>query len=257
MAIHYLNSNMIIKRCEKCILLTMLLLLNFAFTFLSIDQSVAGIFDNGSIVVTGLKNNTNITIKDAASEDNTQSIINYITAFVAIIGIIIGFITYLTQSKESRILRKKDIEKDIIFPLIKEFDKDPDIRYAKDILDSKEIKPEKNWLYNSDYYNINNLSLILRDHNDRLIKDPGESAIRHSFDVYLDFLYKVKYLLDIRLLNEKHLEYYSYYLKNSDEDSIKKYIEIYHFPINIENLLKRLQVHCCQRDRLFSIFKIG
>ena len=83
--------------------------------------------------------------------------------------------------------------KDVILPLIKELDESKEMMYAKNILYEYYIKPEQCWKYPDDYYNIRNLSLILRYHEPKVIIDPGEAAIRKSFDALLDFFTKLEY----------------------------------------------------------------
>jgi hypothetical protein len=208
-----------------------------AFSLLYTYQPAVGSFDNGSITVSGLKNNTNVIVKSSDSGDIWPVIIGAVTA---IGGLVIGLITYRTQSKESRFLRAKDTQKDIIFPIIKEFDESKGMKYAKDILDGKNIVPRQGWEVNYGYYKMANLAIILRDHKKNDINDPGEMAIRHSFDVLLDFFCKLEYLLDIKLIDEREIEYFRYYIETASEKKpIMDYINTYKFPLHIDRLLKK------------------
>lgn len=213
-----------------------ILFILIAFSLLYIYQPAVGNFDNR---VSGLKNNTNLIQRSSDSSDSMLPvIISAVTAAGGIATIIIGLRTYRTQSKESLISRRKDIQKDIIFPLIKEFDESKDMQYAKDILDEGDLKPKEDWKGKFGDYNKYNLSTILRDHEPDAITDPGEADIRHSFDVLLDFLWKLEFLRDIELINDKEIAYFKYYIKRVyKEEAIMRYIKIYEFPLHVDSLL--------------------
>jgi len=126
-----------------------------------------------------------------------------IGAAAGLAGLFKGLKTYKSEQKSKR--------KDIIFPLIEEFDKSKEMEYAKNILDNRNLNPEQGWKYPLGYYNKYDLAIILRM-NSEGINDLGEVAIRHSFDALLDFFCKLEYLLNINLVNAEEIEYFKYYV---------------------------------------------
>jgi hypothetical protein len=157
--------------------------------------------------------------------DNTAIISTIIGAAAGLGGLFWGLYTY----KKEQLLKRKDI----LFPLIKELDEESKvIIYAKNILDDRNIKPEQGWKYPDDYYNIENLEIILRYHKPKGIIDPGEVAIRRSFDALLDFFCKLEYLRKIKLIKAEEIEYFNYYIKKAaDEPSVISYVRNYNFPL--------------------------
>jgi hypothetical protein len=157
--------------------------------------------------------------------DNTAIISTIIGAAAGLGGLFWGLYTY----KKEQLLKRKDI----LFPLIKELDEESkEIRYAKNILDDRNIKPEQDWKNPDDYYNIENLEIILRYHKPKGISDPGEVAIRRSFDALLDFFCKLEYLRKIKLIKAEEIEYFNYYIKKAaDEPSVICYVRNYTFPL--------------------------
>jgi hypothetical protein len=122
---------------------------------------------------------------------------------------------------------------EILFPLIKEFDDNERMRYAKDLLDSYILKDDK-WDHMDGYYCLGNLHRILRKHDTLKggVKDPGERDIRKSFDALSDFFCKLEYLKDLELIDEKEIAYFNYYIyKVAKNDAIKNYIKYYEFPL--------------------------
>jgi hypothetical protein len=165
--------------------------------------------------------------------DITTIISTSIAAVAGLAAFIWGMYTY---RKEQHIKRK-----DIVFPLIEEFDRSPELKYAKEILDDR-IVFESCWKYPKDYYHKESLLLMLRSHSDKPITDPGEDAIRRSFDSLLDFFCKLEYLLRIKLIKPEELYYFKYHItKAADEPSVIKYMKKYEFPLHGE-LDSRLSV---------------
>lgn len=154
--------------------------------------------------------------------DVTTIISTSIAAVAGLAAFIWGMYTY---RKEQHIKRK-----DIVFPLIEEFDRSPEMKYAKEILDDRPVFGSC-WKYPNDYYHKQSLQLILRSH-DKPITDPGEDAIRRSFDSLLDFFCKLEYLLGIKLIKHEELYYFKYYIwKAADEQSVIDYMINYEFPL--------------------------
>ena len=100
------------------------------------------------------------------------------------------------------------------------------------------------------YYHKNKLAEILRDHSKHDVTDPGEIAIRSSFDALLDFLGKIGYLLKVGLLKKEEILYFHYYISKiindvsnaedgSGDNAIIYYCRIYQFEL-FAVLLKEL-----------------
>ena len=73
-----------------------------------------------------------------------------------------------------------------------------------------------------------NLKKILRDHNYVEIKDTNEMKLRDSFSALFDFFDKLGYLYFNKMLKQKELEYFQYYVKRAREspgvlDFVKNY----------------------------------
>lgn len=158
---------------------------------------------------------------------------NLIIDIISIIVGIAGFIFGLTKFEENKKIKRQEI----IFPLIKEFEISKKLKIAKLLLDGFHLDPNdinfpegQKWERKEfdknvgGYYNKNNLELILRVPNyyDK-ITDPGEIDIRSSFDSLLDFFGKVGYLIYIKIITEKEIIYFQYYIdkiRNNKEVSL-------------------------------------
>ncbi len=187
---------------------------------------------NGSITITGLRNNTNVFVKDSDS-DNTSLIIGYLTATGAIATVAIGFSKWLADQKQNRATRELETVKEIVMPLVNQFDKSDKMLYAKQILDSFTPPLQREWAYPKEHYSIKNLDEILRYHKDRAISDPGEISIRESFDELFNFFSKLEYLFSIGLLTERQLEYFLYYIKKAgDQSAVANFVRTYNFPLH-------------------------
>ena len=130
-----------------------------------------------------------------------------IPTLAGIFGVFWGTHTY----RESQVLKRKEI----VFPLMDEFDGSEKMEVAKRILDDfSDIKkrfldPKKiKTMRQEGYYHKHHLSEILRNHRvpddddkdrENLCSfDDGEIEIRHSFDALLNFFSKLEYLRKMR-----------------------------------------------------------
>jgi hypothetical protein len=89
-----------------------------------------------------------------------QFFINLIAVAGGLVTVTIGLVTYL----QSQTIRKKDIMKDIIDPLINEFDS-PKFKIAKDLLDNKKVRTKSmdgKGQPSEHYYTMDNLKDLLR-----------------------------------------------------------------------------------------------
>jgi hypothetical protein len=197
-----------------------ILFLDLRFTVFKVQSVYSGTTDSE----TGEENN---------GLDVTAIISTSIAAVAGLAAFIWGMYTY---RKEQHIKRK-----DILFPLIEEFDRSPELKYAKEILDDR-IVSGSCWKFSNDYYHKDNLQIILRSPDVRPITDPGEDEIRRSFDSLLDFFCKLEYLLGIKLIKHEELYYFRYHIrKAADQPSVIKYMNQYQFPLYGE-LDRRLSI---------------
>lgn len=131
---------------------------------------------------------------------------------------------------------KKDLKskrKDIIFPLMQEFDNSQSTEIAKKMLDGFIFRyPEwEHSLEEPPYYKIENTK-IFRYHDAEKVEDEGEKATRTSFDALLDFFGKLGYLVKMGLISKKEVEYFKYYInKSADSEAIGFYLSNYDFPL--------------------------
>jgi hypothetical protein len=141
------------------------------------------------------------------------------------VGILWGVYTY----NQSQILKRKEI----IFPLIDEYRNEPSkLDMAKLILDDFNLIPQKNWWWKTWYYHQDHLKPILRDHTSVFIEDPGEIAIRGSFDSLLAFFGKLAYLYKIGLIHRDDLLYFRYFInKAANHPAVIEYARIYNFEL--------------------------
>ena len=159
---------------------------------------------------------------------NFESVV-IITSILGTVGGLVGVWWGVYTYSKGQKLKKHEI----LFPLIKEFDEDKRMEHAKDLLDSYILEDDE-WDHRYGYYSLNNLHLILKkfDLLKEGIKDPGERAIRKSFDALLDFFCKLEYLKDLKLIENKEVAYFNYYIyKVAKNDAIKNYIKAYEFPL--------------------------
>jgi hypothetical protein len=175
------------------------------------------------------------------AQDNEFNLYSLIATIIGTAVGIAGFGWGIYKHKEEQNFKRKNV----IFPLIEEFDKSIEMKYAKMILDNKIIPPETNWKHEREYYRKENLKDTLKYYEKRPDIEPGEDAIRRSFDALLKFFYKLEYLLDIKQIKPKEIIYFRYFIdKVANEKIVMEYKEKYNFPVDItrlHNLLKSKQ----------------
>jgi YVTN family beta-propeller protein len=184
--------------------------------------------DNKSILV--IDGETNKVISNIPLELSNSSIISIDPdTSIQILAVAGGFITAFVGLRtyyQSQMLRKKDILKDIVFPLKNDFDTSPEINRAKYILDDAPIE--------QGFYDEKRLLSTLRDHrNNRTSWEPGDGIVRGSFDRFLDFLGTLEYLSAIELIKkETQLYPFQYYIdKAAKNKALVNYVKIYNFPL--------------------------
>ena len=173
-----------------------------------------------SIGKASLQNDKGYQLKEKSNIDYVA----LLGAFGGLGGILWGVYTYSKGQK----LKKHEI----LFPLIKEFDENKCMQHAKDLLDDYILK-DLRWEHMHGYYSLKNLHRILKNHKrEDGIKDLGERDIRKSFDALLDFFCKLEYLKDLKLIEDKEITYFDYYINIvAENDAIKNYINYYKFPL--------------------------
>jgi YVTN family beta-propeller protein len=194
--------------------------------------------DNKSIfVIDGRTNKILATILVGKQQEAIFNAEN-ITQVATIMGTAGGIATAiigLSVYRQSQILKKKDILKDIVFPLKKEFDKSPQIKIAKLILDDYAVPVPFGKDGGVKFYHINDLPIILRNHMsyEGGVLEPFEVEIRKSFDSFLNFLTTLEYLYSIQLLlTEKEIYPFRKYINRAGmNNAIIKYVKIYQFPL--------------------------
>jgi len=176
--------------------------------------------------------------------DWTQVITTLIPTVVGGVGAFWGIFTY----REAQKLKRKEI----LFPLIDEFDNSKKMFLAKSILDdftcslpdSPEDASQLGKIILQDYknpkdlkelYHVDNLSRALRYHKAEQaedVTDQRELAVRQSFDAIIDFYAKLEYLKRIGLLKEEELDYFNYYYdKLASSKVVKDYVDKYKLPL--------------------------
>ena len=190
----------------------------------------------------------------------------------------VGLFESIYAYREGQLLKRKDL----IIPLIDEFDNSEDIFLAKAILDdfTCNIPPSgaNNQLLKKfsqlskdelEFYNKSNLKKFLRYHRDLGVEpviSVEERTVRRSFDSLINFFFKLQYLYRTGLLREKELYYFRYYmtLAFDDEDDLGtwNYIEKYKLPLerkfveHVTNLTEGVFISSdASKIRLFEIFR--
>jgi hypothetical protein len=179
-----------------------------------------------------------------AFDANTSFIIA--TLIPTLVGAATAFIALITYWKGQLLNRK-----DLIIPLMKEFDNSEDLFLAKAIMDdfTCNIPPSntnseilKN-LYNMsqddfEFYNKSNLKEFLRDHRDpeaEPVTSIKERTVRRSFDSMIYFFFKLEYLYRIGLLKKKELYYFKYYMNlafHENDTGLWDYVDHYKLPLD-------------------------
>jgi hypothetical protein len=160
-----------------------------------------------------------------------QFIISLIALVGGLITVTIGLVTY----RQNQTLKKKDIMKDIITPLIAEYDS-PKFKIATNLLDNKE-GPEDLFDGIMRKSTSSDLGYLLRDRHDEpahLLTNSNQ-RVREAFDAFLNFLVKLEYLVSVDILDKKEnggLIYFSYFIdKAAKQEDVLKYMEAYRFPL--------------------------
>jgi hypothetical protein len=176
-------------------------------------------------------------------------------------GLIIAYMG-IKEYKQNQVLKNKDIVKDIVLPLVDEFDEDHLILKAKAILEDvpieiikrksndqeekedipidikikrksndQEEKEEEDILKKQ--YNKEELKIALQDHKNKISNwRDGDDVVRGSFDRFLNFLCKLEYMLSLELLNRNEIVYFQYYIDLvAKNEPVLNYIRIYNFAL--------------------------
>jgi hypothetical protein len=163
--------------------------------------------------------------------------IDWILASAGLSGVIWGIFTY----KDAQTTKRADT----LLPLIEEFDSiTSEMFIAKEIIDDKRISARAIFDDKSSdptEYDIRKLDLVLRYDEQRTFT-AAEVKIRSSFDSFLDFLCKLEYLLEIKVLKKHEIRYFNYYIDRAAKiDAVVDYANAYHFPLH-GNLCERFNV---------------
>lgn len=197
------------------------------------------LFNENNKTISVIDGNNNKLLANIHLEGKKSNILSWsmITNNIPIIGTLAGIITViigLFTYGQSQTIKKKDIQKEIVFPLIDEFDnKSPNTTLAKLILDDVKIKSnDDNYAYGQ--YNVDRLKKVLAYHEKKGNEpwDKGDGYVR-SFDALLDFFVRLEYLQSIGLLTKKEINYFRYYIDRAAENpAVVNYIKEYKFPLN-------------------------
>lgn len=192
--------------------------------------------DNRTISI--IDDNNNKIISTIHLEDRKQPAFNFDfinNNFIPIVGIILGSVTAyvgLSTYRQSQALKMMALQKDIVFPLVEEFDKkSPGMDLAKDILQEIKILPTSSY----DAYGIYNnarLKKVLIHHSKRNEEwDKGDGYVRVSFDELLDFFSRLEYLKSVGVLKDEDTRYFRYHIdKIINSEAVMNYIKDYEFP---------------------------
>lgn len=136
--------------------------------------------------------------------------------------------------RQGQIVNKKDIQKDIVIPLIKEYDESKDMYLSKLILDDVEISSPNYGAHG--LYTKERLLVTLQDHNKPLGPwDKGDGEVRSSFDSLLDFFSRLDYLRSEKLLDS--LVYFSYYIDKAVKNpAVVNFARTYHQSLDLSRL---------------------
>jgi hypothetical protein len=211
-----------------CIISSLLILLLLSSQSSLIFPSSHSLTNSTLVIVNNSDRSTN---KNESFGFDTPTIIGAATAAAGIATILLGLRTY----QQSQAIKKKDLIKDIIYPLMAENDKSKEIRLVEQILDDYNIPsqdPDSDRPYGR--YDEQRLRSCLVDHRTYTGSvEKGAGAIRSACDVYLDFLGKLEYLVSIGLISQKELGYFQYFIqKAANSVAVVNYVKIYNFPLH-------------------------
>jgi hypothetical protein len=124
--------------------------------------------------------------------------------------------------------------KEIVLPLINEYDKPGNMDWAKRILDEKDLGPRhptEDHPYG--YHSEERLLDTLMDRKKRTKTwDKGDEVVRSSFDRLLDFFVKLEYLVSLGLLTYEETYYFHYFTKKAaNNKAVVNYAKRYNFPL--------------------------
>jgi len=162
---------------------------------------------------------------------NAETVVPW-AAIAATAGVIVTAIIGIRSYRQGQVVYKKDIQKDVVFPLIKEFDESTEMYYAKMILEDVPIKSTGSTGGPYGFYTKERLLITLQDHDKpRGQFDIGDGVVRNSFDRLFDFFTKLDYLKSIKLLEDAEINYFRYYIdKAADIPAAVNYARTY-FPL--------------------------
>jgi hypothetical protein len=216
--------------------------------------------DNKSISV--IDGKTDEVVKTISLEKSTAAPVNIDPSLVIqILGIaggiataIVGLVTY----RQGVATTRKDVLKDIIFPLIKDYDESEKIDLATKILDDIPISEERTPPKEDRPYGLYDKKRLLKtlEHHD--IKntkdnwDKGDTKVRESFDTILSFFGRLESLISINLVTKQELNYFHYFIKKAAEnEAVVNYVRLYHF-----QLLGKLNADLDSEKPLIDIGKL-
>jgi hypothetical protein len=183
----------------------------------------------------------------------------------------IGLVNVLKTYREGQLLKRKDI----IIPLIDQFDNSDDLFLAKAILDDFTCNIPRAETKNEDlkrfheiskadlaFYNRSNLKKFLRYHRAEgaePVTSLEEKAVRRSFDSMIFFFFKLQYLYRTGLLKDKELYYFKFYMTAAFKDKdygdygLWNYIKNYQLPLeqNFVRKVTELSDTIFDKNRLF------
>lgn len=123
---------------------------------------------------------------------------------IAVVTAIVGLYTYINNST----LKKKDILKDIIYPLFEEYDS-PKIKIAKDMLLNN-----ARYRIGSVIYDSNKLSdILITDISKINVMHDSQKEIKLSFDNLLSFIVKLEYLYNVKILDSQDILFFKDIIK--------------------------------------------
>ena len=174
-------------------------------------------------------------IDEVESDSKTMHTIGQLViSLVALVGGLITAAIGLATYRQNQALKKKDIMKDIIVPLIAEYDSDK-FKIATDLLDNKG-GPIDRFNGKMRKSTIDDLPYLLRDRHGEpahLLTDPNK-RVREAFDAFINFLIKLEYLVSVGILDkdEHGIDYFSYFIDlAAKQNDVLNYIEWYRFPL--------------------------
>jgi len=187
------------------------------------DRPLLTISKDNTVTIVS-KGNTTLTLSGSNPSDLASQGQLYISIATAVGGIVAVFIGVQTF-RQSQAIKRKDIMKDIILPLLQEFNSEK-MKMAKEILDKESIGADEKDGTDSRFpdriYDISKLRIIL----DEVSLTTTQDNIKKSFDALLDFLVKLQYLFNVGVLSADEITYFKPYIKKiADNNIITKYID--------------------------------